>query len=139
MITERQKHAKGTLQNLFYKFLGNSGIGQMSRGLSQKKAYDHISNSTVVIAGGLLTNPIVAGWVTAFIRTVISEIMNDIHVKGGLVISCTTDGFITDMPGLEAVNSGEFSQIYRKARFNLNPKNDNVLELKNTEPKELLS
>lgn len=139
MITERQKYEKGTLNNLFYKFLSNSGIGQMSRGLSQKKTFDHISNSTVVIAGGRLTNPLVAGWVTAFIRTVISEIMNDIHNKGGLVVSCTTDGFITDLPDLENVNSGEFSVIYRKARFNLNPENDCVLELKNTELQELLS
>lgn len=61
LISERQKHPKGSLQNLFYKFLSNSGIGQMSRGVGQKTSYDHVTNTSQVIPGGDLTNPIVAG------------------------------------------------------------------------------
>lgn len=61
LISRRNNHKKGTFQNQFYKFLSNSGIGQMSRGIGQKKTYDHITNDTVVIMGGQLTNPLVAG------------------------------------------------------------------------------
>lgn len=65
--------------------------------------------------------------------------MNHIHDKHGLVVSCTTDGFITDLPDLEHVRSGQFGEIYRIARKNLNPENDAILELKNTDSIGILS
>lgn len=65
--------------------------------------------------------------------------MNHIHSKSGLVVSCTTDGFITDLPDLEHVKSGQFGEIYRTARKNLNPENDAILELKNTDSIGILS
>lgn len=111
---QRKQHSKGTYQNALYKFLANAGIGQMTRGLSNKLTFETATGMNLPIPHGILTNPLYAGWVTALIRTVISELLNNIHSKGGLIISSTTDGFITNLEGLGGKSVGEFSEIYQK-------------------------
>jgi len=108
----------------------------MARGLNQRPVFDNISNILTSIPTGKITNPIYGGWVTAFIRSVISEILNDIHK--GLVVSCTTDGFITNLGDLEKLNFGEFSRIYKIARKNLGDFSGQVLKFKNTEKKKII-
>jgi len=61
LLTERLKHSKGSYMNLLYKFLANSGIGQMARGLSRKPKYDSKTNSTKIMPSGDLVSPLYAG------------------------------------------------------------------------------
>ena len=61
LLKERLKYPKGSYMNLLYKFIANAGIGQMARGLNQKKRYDTQSNSTKVMPSGELISPLFAG------------------------------------------------------------------------------
>jgi len=62
----------------------------------------------------------------------------DINAK---IISCTTDGFISDTSDLDTLqpsNTDVFSTLYKKARLNLSGEGQ-LLELKNKETKAILS
>jgi len=61
LLEERLKYPKGSYMNLLYKFIANAGIGQMARGLNQKKRYDTQTNSTKVMPSGELVSPLYAG------------------------------------------------------------------------------
>ena len=142
LTTKRNSFAKKTYYNLLYKYIANAGIGQMARGLSQKKAFDTETESTVVVPSGPLTNPLYAGWVTSFIRTVLSEVLNNAHDQGVKnIISVTTDGFLCSddindiIPTLE---KGPFAQVFLKARKDLGF-NAELFEVKVTEPKGVLT
>lgn len=138
LVKSRKEHPKKSYENLYFKFLSNSGIGSMARGLSGKTTYNPSIKDQTSIPTGPLTNPLYSGWVTAFVRTTLSEILNHVNDKNGIVISCTTDGFISDLEGLEKdLDSGIFSQLFTIARKNL--RSSEVLEIKYTETKGLVS
>lgn len=98
---ERRKHPKGTIENLTEKEKGNSIYGSTARGISNKKKFDIKSGTTVRMEAGELSNPIIASWITAFIRSVVGESLDNISKINGYVVSATTDGFITNVENLE--------------------------------------
>lgn len=117
VLSERIKYPKGSYMNLLYKFIANAGIGQMARGLNQKTRYDLRSNSQKPIPSGELVSPLYAGWITSFIRTTLSEMLN--RHGDGIIISSTTDGFISSKKGLDQKSidySDVFSQKYFETR-----------------------
>lgn len=121
------------------KLISNSGIGQMARGLSNKTSFNMNSNTRSITPTGDLTNPLYTGWITSFIRTVLSEILNYIHKNtDNIIISCTTDGLICNTPNLNLVNTGRFSEIYRIARENLGYGKD-LLEQKGVDNEGIIS
>jgi len=139
LLVERLKYPKGSYMNLLYKFIANAGIGQMARGLNQKKRYDCQSNSTRVMPSGELVSPLYAGWITGNIRTTLSEIMNGI--PDSEIISSTTDGFITTEKNLESIKPGPealFSELYYETRKKLTGSGA-LLELKYYEPQGVIS
>jgi len=120
VLSERLKYPKGSYMNLLYKFIANAGIGQMARGLNQKTRYDLRSNSQKPIPAGELVSPLYAGWITSFIRTTLSEMLN--RHGDGLIISCTTDGFISSKKALDQKpieSSDIFSRMYFETRRTL--------------------
>jgi len=140
LVVERNKYEKGSYMNLLYKFLANSGIGQMARGLNRKKAFDTKSLKPEVITAGDLISPLYAGWITSYIRCTLTEIMNN-SPEENKIFSCTTDGFISTQKGLELIEPVEedfFSYQYYKARENLTGKGE-LLEVKHFDVKGLLS
>ena len=139
LLIERLKYSKGSYMNLLYKFLANAGIGQMARGLNRKPKYDSKTNSTKILPSGELVSPLYAGWITSFIRTTLSEIMNIHH--DSRIISCTTDGFISNRKNLEVLqpdSTAFFSQMYYNMRLKLTGKGE-LLERKYLEPKGVIS
>jgi len=117
---ERSKHAKKTYNNVLYKFLANSGIGQLARGLARKETFNPAANMSTVIPSGTLTNPLYAGWVTSFIRCVLSEMINKLCENGFTILSSTTDGYITNCAEPTVYFKDlTFSEIFRIARANL--------------------
>ena len=143
LTRSRSKYPKKTYYNVLYKFIANAGIGQMARGLNQKTSFDTKSGINIVTSAGPLINPLYGGWITSFIRTVLAEIMNNVHNQGGRIISCTTDGFISDMSGLDSMNidgpNCEFARMYKEARFNLLQKEEALLEIKYVEKEGVIS
>lgn len=134
--SNRAKYPKGTINNLLYKELGNSIYGLVVRGISNKRKFDIRSKQTVRMEGNDLSNPIIASWITAFIRSVIGEMLHNVNLLGGKVVSVTTDGFITDIPDLESKllklkKGNKLLMAYRDAREALFG-NPSALELKNS-------
>lgn len=74
----------------------------------------------------VLTNPIIASWITAFIRSILAEMLHNIdkHLRGKAV-SVTTDGFITNLADLEELllslgdSENTFLRAYRALREEL--------------------
>jgi len=85
-----------------------------------------------------LTNPIIALWTIAYIRSLIGEYLNNIQKLSGLVVSVTTDRFITNLENLEDFiisnikyqNSNYLLTKYRTLKEDLS-NNKTSLELKN--------
>ena len=101
--------------------MANSGIGAMGRGLNMKMVYDPTTGAYVPVPAGPLTNPLYAGWTTAFVRTVLTEVMTYYHEQGYSVKSCTTDGFIVERGEMlpHSTNFGIFSRMYQTGLRNL--------------------
>lgn len=99
--SKRRNYPKKTFYNYMYKEIGNSIYGQVAMGLSGKNSFDIRSESHVRVEGGVLSNPILASYITGFTRALIGECLNNIQQLGGKVISVTTDGFISNIEDLE--------------------------------------
>jgi hypothetical protein len=99
--SQRRTYPKGSFNNLMYKLIGNSIYGQVSMGLSGNTTYDIRSKTYVKVDAGELTNPILASYITGFTRAAVSELMHNVGLLNGNIISVTTDGFIADIADLE--------------------------------------
>lgn len=98
---KRRQFEKKTFFNYMYKEIGNSIYGQIAMGISGRTTYDVKTKKYIRIQGGVLSNPILASYITGFTRALIGECMNNIQELGGKIVSTTTDGFITDVDDLE--------------------------------------
>lgn len=132
----RRGFPKDTINNLLYKEMGNSIYGNVVRGISNKKSFDSLTGKMFRVTGTPLSNPVLASWTTAFIRSVIGECLHNIHKLGGRIVSVTTDGFITDIENLESRLIKELPEVdtlllrkFKTIRFEL-ANNNEALELK---------
>lgn len=98
---KRVEYPKGDINNNLYKQIGNSIYGSVVRGINDKRKVDLKSGVSKRLEPTKLSNPIMASWITAFIRSIIGECLHYIDKLGGKVVSVTTDGFITDIGNLE--------------------------------------
>ena len=103
---KRREFAKGTISNLMYKEIGNSIYGSLVRGMADKKRFDNRTREMMRLPAHKLSNPLLASWITGFIRGIIGECLQAIHDLDGVIISVTTDGFITDIKDLEVKMTG---------------------------------
>lgn len=80
--------------------------------------------------GNDISNPLIASWITSFIRCVIGESLHGIQLLVGNIVSIATDGFITDIKDLE--NKFIKHNFFNKSLFMEYRKLHNqILELKN--------
>jgi len=117
-----------------YKDLGNMLYGKIVCGISNKKVYDSRTFEMKTMLGNDLANPILGTWITGFVRSLIAECLFNIQMLGGQVVSCTTDGFVTDVENLEEkiINlniKGSLLQRYKDIREKLSG-DDSALEIK---------
>ncbi|KAI5849677.1 hypothetical protein GGS23DRAFT_591650 [Durotheca rogersii] len=140
LVRERKKHPKGTFDNLMWKLIANALYGSTATGVGGKRKFDAQTKTTKVMEGGELTNPLICGYITAFVRVVIGECLNNIKDMGGKAVSVTTDGFITDVINLEEkllnlpLNKTFFFRLFKTFRevISENP-DEKALEIKNEE------
>jgi acetolactate synthase small subunit len=97
----RREHPKGSFQNTMAKLLGNSMYGLVVQGMSHKTHYDIKTDSVKRTEGSKFTNPLMASWITAMVRSIIGELLHITSLLGGRIVSVTTDGFVTDLSDLE--------------------------------------
>jgi len=97
----KKKTGKGSAMERMYKDLGNMLYGKIVCGISNKKVYDSRKLEMKTMIGNDLANPIIGTWITGFVRSLIAELLHEIDLLGGQVVSCTTDGFVCDIENLE--------------------------------------
>jgi hypothetical protein len=115
---------KGSAMERIYKDLGNMLYGKTVTGLSNKQKFDARTETMKALKGGFLTNPMIASWITGFVRSLLAELLNQVVLLGGKVTAVTTDGFVCDIENLELkvlekLQPDSFLQDYRDSRTNL--------------------
>ncbi|HCI5439547.1 TPA: hypothetical protein NPM40_004751 [Enterobacter roggenkampii] len=108
----RNRHIKGSLEEKFWKEIGNSLYGKLAQGLRAKTAFDTARGLNRSLPPSSVTQPFFAAHVTGFIRAVVWELMNGLPSDSS-VVSVTTDGFLTNCP-LNKINmSGPLSSRFQ--------------------------
>lgn len=108
----RNRHIKGSLEEKFWKEIGNSLYGKLAQGLRAKTAFDTARGLNRALPPSSVTQPFFAAHVTGFIRAVAGELMNALPSDSS-VVSVTTDGFLTNCP-LNKINmSGPLSSRFQ--------------------------
>ncbi|HAM9330204.1 TPA: hypothetical protein IDY35_001935 [Escherichia coli] len=108
----RNRHIKGSLEEKFWKEIGNSLYGKLAQGLRAKTAFDTARGLNRSLPPSSVTQPFFAAHVTGFIRAVVGELMNSLPSDSS-VVSVTTDGFLTNCP-LNKINmSGPLSSRFQ--------------------------
>ena len=108
----RNRHIKGSLEEKFWKEIGNSLYGKLAQGLRAKPAFDTARVLNRSLPPSSVTQPFFAAHVTGFIRAVVGELMNALPSDSS-VVSVTTDGFLTNCP-LDKINmSGPLSSRFQ--------------------------
>lgn len=112
---KRREYPKGDINNLLYKEMGNSIYGNSVRGISDKRKFDIKSGTLLRMEPSELSNPLIGSWITAYIRSVLGECLHNIHKMNGKIVSCTTDGFVTDLKDLEGlINNCDGNNVLMK-------------------------
>jgi len=134
----RRKHPKKSAMERIFKDLGNMLYGKTVCGISNKRKFDTRLETMNAMKGNYLANPIIGAWITGFVRSLISELLNATNILGGKICAVTTDGFVTNIKNLEEkvlslfakINyQNSFLQDYRDIRFKLS-KDPSALEIK---------
>ncbi|HIB0832809.1 TPA: hypothetical protein ACWS09_003417 [Escherichia coli] len=108
----RNRHIKGSLEEKFWKEIGNSLYGKLAQSLRAKTAFDTARGLNRSLPPSSVTQPFFAAHVTGFIRAVVGELMNALPSDSS-VVSVTTDGFLTNCP-LNKINmSGPLSSRFQ--------------------------
>lgn len=108
----RNRHAKGSLEEKFWKEIGNSLYGKLAQGLHAKTAFDTARGLNSPLPPSAATQPFFAAHVTGFVRAVVVELINALP-PNATVVSVTTDGFLTDV-SLENIEiSGPLSSRFQ--------------------------
>ncbi|MCF2195082.1 DNA polymerase [Enterobacter hormaechei] len=108
----RNRHIKGSLEEKFWKEIGNSLYGKLAQGLRAKTAFDTARGLNRSLPPSSVTQPFFAAHVTGYIRAVVGELMNALPSDSS-VVSVTTDGFLTNCP-LDKINmSGPLSSRFQ--------------------------
>lgn len=118
----KKETGKGSAMERIYKDLGNMLYGKIVCGISNKQVYDARTLVMKTMIGNDLSNPILGSWITGYVRALIAELLYETNALGGQIVSCTTDGFITDIENLEdKINATEGSLLreYQNIRVSL--------------------
>jgi aminopeptidase-like protein len=82
--------------------IGNAAYGLVTQGMGNVDKFSIAKGDTERLSGSEYSNPIIASYTTAGARCVLGETIDNLnHIKGALVVSCTTDVFITNIPDVE--------------------------------------
>lgn len=125
---------KGSLEELILKVLANSGYGKNAQNVVDKTSWDAYSQSMIELGDSAITNPVSASLTTSFVRALLLATMNEAYAKGYTVYSCTTDGFIGDIPSVDILENFDlygFVHLTHQSRLYLTSgKDKSIWEIK---------
>ena len=116
----RKSHSKGTLDNLFWKEIGNSVYGKLGQGLKRKRCFDSRSGKHRDLPESPITNPFFAAFTTSIIRAVLGEILAGIPQTAS-VCNATTDGFLTlaSDEDVQTATNGPLCRLFAQTRIRI--------------------
>lgn len=109
---KQQAAGKDSLEEQAAKLYANSVYGKLAQSLRDKNVFDTRSSQSIKLKPSAITNPAIASHVTGFIRAILAEILNRIP-RQRMVVSVTTDGFLTDATEAEIDLSGPLCQRFQ--------------------------
>ncbi|MBE0507526.1 MAG: hypothetical protein IBX50_12545 [Marinospirillum sp.] len=126
---KRNSHAKGSLEELLWKELGNSVYGKTAQGLRAKTGFELQSGLSKKIPRSAITHPFFAAYTTGVVRALLHELIASIPPERN-VTSATTDGFLTNATLDEISLDGTMAQLFIAWHRELDPTAESILELK---------
>ena len=107
----------GSLMEQLVKTVGNCVFGKLAQAIRPKRVFSTRLMDMEEMKESPLTNPYLAAYVTGFIRSVLGEVLAAVP-KECLVISATTDGFLSDVPEsfINQLTAGPLCRMYAAAR-----------------------
>ncbi|MCJ2117842.1 DNA polymerase [Methylobacterium sp. J-001] len=112
------EYGAGSLEEKLYKEIGNSLYGKTAQGVHPKRVFNARKGDTEELRPSSITNPYFAAYVTSFIRAVVGELIAAVP-SDRMVVSVTTDGFLTDAPLSEIDVSGPLCEAFLDLRERL--------------------
>ncbi|TXN43623.1 hypothetical protein FV233_17815 [Methylobacterium sp. WL7] len=112
------EYGAGSLEEKLYKEIGNSLYGKTAQGVHPKRVFNARRGYTEELRPSSITNPYFAAYVTSFIRAVVGELIAAVP-SDRMVVSVTTDGFLTDAPLSEIDVSGPLCEAFLDLRERL--------------------
>lgn len=111
-----------SLEEQAAKLYANSVYGKVCQAILPKNVYDTRQVKSARLKPSPITNPAVGAHVTGFIRAILAEILNAIP-RHRTVVSCTTDGFLTDATETEisACLTGPLCQRFQQLCDDIEP------------------
>jgi hypothetical protein len=125
---ERANHPKGSFDNEYIKLVGNGLFGKTGQGLKEKRVFDTGQLKSVALEESPITNELFFSFVMGFVRALIAELMNSVP-RHRLIVSVTTDGFLTDAPLEEVDQTGPIARRFKAATECVAP-GTSILEVK---------
>ncbi len=125
---ERAKYPKGSFDNEYIKLVGNGLTGKLGQGLREKRVFDAGEMKSVELEESSITSEIFFSSITGDIRALMAELMNSIP-QHRRIVSCTTDGFLTDAGLDEVVQTGPIATRFKAATERVAP-GEPILEIK---------
>lgn len=108
----RLKYSDDTLEGQYAKLVGNSTYGKCAQGLKPKNVFESRTMKSIQLPRSPITNAVFAAHVTGLIRAVLTEILLGIP-DHRVVVSATTDGFLSDAPLAEMKLNGPLCERFR--------------------------
>lgn len=134
-ITNVARRAAGlpemeSLEEQAAKLYLNGLYGKVCQALRPKTVFDTRKVSSTQLKPSPITNPGIGAHVTGFIRAILAEVLNKIP-RNRTVLSCTTDGFLSDATDAEIAQclDGPLCQRFQQLCFDIDPK-QKMLEVK---------
>jgi len=97
-IRAQEIFGKHSIVEQTLKLMVNGCYGKTAQNVVEKRHWSAITDEIESIGSSIISNPFVAAMTTSIIRSALLYTMNEVHSAGYSIYSCTTDGFISDIP-----------------------------------------
>jgi hypothetical protein len=126
LTTIRAKYPKGTLEERAAKEIANSFYGKFAQAVAgdrdahgsqgfEQVVFNPESGMHEPLPPSSITASHLAAMITGWCRAVLAELLNGLP-EGALVLSVTTDGFLSDVPISQVDTSGPVTQAWQQLR-----------------------
>lgn len=105
---------KGSLEDATLKVATNSGYGKLAQDVSERRGWNSYSEEMEDVGGSIVTCAYHAAMITSLVRALLSAMLNEV-----VVLSVTTDGFISPEEFIEEFECFGLAEVFRESRMAL--------------------